>query len=102
MGEDDEGGIVTNTPSNVVVSSRSVREVRAGFNVRHPRNTFAKIPRTPAGDLQCPGLRIDWSADGAVAFQRAAQKFCRNAAHVGPHDVRACSEKTPLLVLRAQ
>lgn len=79
-----------------------VRNTFTEFSAQRPRNTFAKLPKKVASEVQTPAVMIDWCAEGAASFLQASYKLCKNPAHLGPHDVHKPSDQMSLSALKAQ
>eukprot|EP00927_Polykrikos_kofoidii_P085667 TRINITY_DN937_c0_g1_i3.p1 TRINITY_DN937_c0_g1~~TRINITY_DN937_c0_g1_i3.p1 ORF type:complete len:262 (+),score=25.70 TRINITY_DN937_c0_g1_i3:85-786(+) len=85
--------------SNVVSDDR-VRSIEGGFDAQHPRNTFARLPKTSGTQVVDGGQQfaIDWTQAGTTSLQQVALHAGSSAAHLGPYVQQA--QPIPLSVLQ--
>lgn len=97
-GPGSQGRIVVQQPIAQVAPIRQSVELGG----QHPRNTFARIPRTSTGGstiMPAPAA-IDWSASGTTGMQQAILTQSGNPAHLGPYQVQAAPTAVPMQVLQ--
>eukprot|EP00929_Paragymnodinium_shiwhaense_P105186 TRINITY_DN700_c0_g1_i1.p1 TRINITY_DN700_c0_g1~~TRINITY_DN700_c0_g1_i1.p1 ORF type:complete len:224 (+),score=33.89 TRINITY_DN700_c0_g1_i1:87-758(+) len=86
-GPGSQGQVVYQQPVETLAPVRTTVE----FGATHPRNTFARIPRTSTGGsvVAAQPAAIDWSAPGTAAMNQAVIQATGNPAHLGPYTVAA-------------
>jgi|EP00927_Polykrikos_kofoidii_P080889 hypothetical protein len=95
------GPLAIPTQSNVAMSDDRVRSIEGGFDAQHPRNTFARLPRTSVAPQTVSGAQqfaIDWTQAGTTSLQQVALHAGSNAAHLSPYVQPA--QQVPLSVLQ--
>eukprot|EP00929_Paragymnodinium_shiwhaense_P105187 TRINITY_DN700_c0_g1_i2.p1 TRINITY_DN700_c0_g1~~TRINITY_DN700_c0_g1_i2.p1 ORF type:complete len:223 (+),score=38.70 TRINITY_DN700_c0_g1_i2:103-771(+) len=98
-GPGSQGQYVVQQPVEILAPVRTTVE----FGATHPRNTFARIPRTSTGGsvVAAQPAAIDWSASGTTAMNQAVlHATTSNPAHLGPYTVAA--PQVPMQTLRQQ
>jgi len=88
------GPATASAPSSAKMSADQLRQGSEElFNAQHPRNQFARKPRTSspaqvsaggAGELQ-PQYAIDWSAPGTTGVSSTILHQSANPAHLSPY-----------------
>eukprot|EP00927_Polykrikos_kofoidii_P059709 TRINITY_DN5484_c0_g1_i1.p1 TRINITY_DN5484_c0_g1~~TRINITY_DN5484_c0_g1_i1.p1 ORF type:complete len:233 (-),score=26.60 TRINITY_DN5484_c0_g1_i1:146-844(-) len=76
------------TRQSIMMSEHPVRIVESGFDAQHPRNAFARVPRTTSSPVIDGGgqpLAIDWTQSGTTALQQQVLQASANPAHLGPY-----------------
>jgi|EP00927_Polykrikos_kofoidii_P080893 hypothetical protein len=94
------GQVSIPTQSNVALAHDCVRNIEGGFDAQHPRNTFARLPRTSCAPQTVSGAQqfaIDWTQAGTTSLQQVALHAGSSAAHLGPYVQPA--QQVPLSVL---
>lgn len=97
--------VAVSSQPRVVLTEDSLRTGSTQlFDAQHPRNAFARKPRTSAGysmELAQP-VAIDWSASGTVGLQQQViQQLANNPAHLGPYAQQPAPAPQPMSVLKA-
>mmetsp|Transcript_22436 Transcript_22436/g.62755 ORF Transcript_22436/g.62755 Transcript_22436/m.62755 type:complete len:244 (-) Transcript_22436:91-822(-) len=88
------------TPAQKLVADGYVRVGTDTFDAQHPRNAFARKPRTMGSSstsldsAQQPTVAIDWSASGTIGVQ---QTILHAAAH--PQVMGLCVQQQPTVPL---
>lgn len=99
-GPGSQGRVVVQQPVSQVAPIRQAVELGG----QHPRNTFARIPRTSTGGsvIMPQPAAIDWSASGTTGMQQAILTQSGNPAHLGPYQAQAAPVAVPMQVLQQQ